>query len=100
MAYLKLAEFIQINQVWNLISFLVVIDKNKENVMKVFQLLSRMKILFHLKEEPDKYGCLCKAAKLDNPVRTLFNSSQYQKDYISWNLSSCLCNVGASGVRM
>ena len=49
----------------------------KENVKKLFQLLSRMKILFYLKKEPDKYGRLCKAAKLDNLVRTVFKSSQH-----------------------
>ena len=86
--------------VWNLISFLAEIEKYKENIKKIFQLLSRMKILFHLKKEPDKYGRLCKAAKLDNPVRTLFNSSQHWKDYIGWNGNSCLFNVGACGVRM
>jgi hypothetical protein len=54
--------------VWNLISFLVEIEKYKGNVKKIFQLLSRMKILFNPMKEPDKYGRLCIAAKLDSPV--------------------------------
>jgi predicted amino acid racemase len=45
---------------------IVNLEKYKENAKKIFQLLSRMKILLYLKKEPDEYGRLCKAAKLDN----------------------------------